>query len=507
MRRLLPLLCLVTALGAGLFLVACGDDTPTTAEVARAVAAGFPNPNASIMPVDVIENRGEPWGPYAGSEACKRCHEEEYGKWRKSFHSRTLYVARQGAIMGDFSGDAIFSDPEYPTIVEPFSYEDPNSGKLRYFMKVRWRRPDEGGPPPEERDTYGTGLLPELGEGHTFEIDFAFGNRKHQPYVGRTPDGQSWVMPVAWDENKTAWMYDGFRPYVHACAHCHVTGVKSSARPWHARQPSLPLTGGSFTRYNLPPSQEGWADGAVGCENCHGPGRAHIRSVEVMGEEAYRLARASGELDSTIWNARDATSDNLVEDNCGRCHNFFTESSHSWRPGPQGYETQPHTWPLEQTERNTGSQFYEDGSYMTPCKVIEMYRTSKMHASGVTCFDCHDPHGTDDWADLLLPVHNNELCLKCHGDEFPTPEAQSAHSKHPIGGAGNRCVECHMPRHLRFSNGVHTMSKQVYSHVFTIPTGEVNEGGPPASCNICHTDKDAAWTRREIKRLWGKKDD
>src|SRR3977135_4294431 len=39
--------------------------------------------------------------------------------------------------------------------------------------------------------------------------------------------------------------------------------------------------------------------------------------------------------------------------------------------------------------------------------------TSRMYERGVTCFTCHDVHGTENNADLRKPV--NTMCLQCHG--------------------------------------------------------------------------------------------
>jgi predicted CXXCH cytochrome family protein len=123
-----------------------------------------------------------------------------------------------------------------------------------------------------------------------------------------------------------------------------------------------------------------------------------------------------------------------------------------------------------------------------------------MFHEGIGCTVCHDPHGNDNWADLRLSIHDNALCLSCH-DEYETVEAQTAHSRHAPGSPGNLCVECHMPRHMIFTNGVEHMSDRIFSHEFGIPTGEGPAGAPPSSCVVCHTDQSESWTR-ETLRLW-----
>src|SRR5271167_4949553 len=63
--------------------------------------------------------------------------------------------------------------------------------------------------------------------------------------------------------------------------------------------------------------------------------------------------------------------------------------------------------------------------------------TSQMYTHGVSCFSCHDVHGTDNNADLVKPA--NVLCLQCHGPSSPNgPHAPSieAHTHHRNGSAG-----------------------------------------------------------------------
>ena len=67
--------------------------------------------------------------------------------------------------------------------------------------------------------------------------------------------------------------------------------------------------------------------------------------------------------------------------------------------------------------------------------------------SWLTCFSCHDVHGTANNADLRRPT--NEMCLQCHGPKSPNgPRAATIeqHTHHKAGSSGNECVGCHMPK-------------------------------------------------------------
>ena len=516
LRRSLARLCL---LAAGIVLAtpwigSCGqrgsqpteDRTSDTKARAREVFESFHQPDPERIPSALATNPGEPWGDYVGSEACKRCHEEDYAKWRLSFHSRTLYDATSKTVFGDFGGDVVFEDPEFEWVVKPRSRVDEETGRRRFFLHVRMRSRHEGGSENvHEADTYGMGL-PDFGPlGREFEVLYAFGNRRHQPYVVRADDGTHWVAPVYWNDEHGRWSYDGWRPYVQSCANCHVTGIRTSPEPYFEGQPALPGTQPAL--YNLPPEREQWAEGAVGCETCHGPGLPHIRAVEEIGVEAYRAGLADGTKQATIYDGKKASFDHQLHA-CGQCHNFFTESPCTWVPGPEGFRRDPLLNPLKPRRVSPhlpgidthDVQFWPDGSHMSPCTVITVYKTSPMYEAGVGCGECHDPHGTKHWADLILPSSDNSLCIRCH-EELASPEAQAAHSRHPAGGPGNRCVECHMPRTMAFSNGVEMMSAQVHNHQFSIPTGKRRMGGPPSACNICHDDRTHKWTR-EVLQQW-----
>ncbi len=510
-RPLLARLCLAGALLALLapWVMSCGEEASPpaplsdTAARARAVFASFHVPDPERIPSRLATNPGEPWGKFVGSEACKRCHEEDYDQWRGSFHSRTLYDATGDTVFGDFSGTKAFDASEKEWIVKPHSAADPKTGLTRFYMDIRVRTVLEGGTgEAAHRDTYGAGILPRMEGITTFEVIYAFGNRRHQPYVVRDQAGQHWIAPVYWNDVRKEWSYDGWRPYVSSCGNCHLTGIRTNDKPWYPTQARIPDT--FPPHYNRRPEEEQWAEGAVGCESCHGPGLDHIRAVESEGVDSYRRRLASGAKEPSIYDGKRGTFKQHL-DACGRCHNFFTESSCTWQPGPMGYARDANYRPSKPSRDSSpliagnAMNFYPDGSHMSPCTAIAVYKTSAMFRAGVGCGACHDPHGTDDWADLILPIHNNELCISCHLD-LESPAAQAAHSHHKAGGPGNLCVECHMARTMAFTNGQEMMGDKIHNHYFSIPTAVRRPGGPKSACNICHDDRSHAWSREWLAR-------
>jgi predicted CXXCH cytochrome family protein len=122
---------------------------------------------------------------------------------------------------------------------------------------------------------------------------------------------------------------------------------------------------------------------------------------------------------------------------------------------------------------------------------------SVMYNRGVTCFSCHDVHGTDNNADLIKPVSN--LCLTCHRPNSPSgPHAPTveAHTHHQAGSPGDECVSCHMPRIEQEIANVN-----VRSHTFRFITpGMTDRDKVPNPCVGCHTDRTNEWATAELRQ-------
>jgi predicted CXXCH cytochrome family protein len=490
-------------LAAAAFL-ACGEDEPKapaggapggatsaaaaetdTGATALATWKAFYRPGRDRVPHELATNPGTPWGDYVGSKACKECHPKDYADWRDSFHSRTLYDTHPGTVFGDFSGDfGTFDDPKHPSSVRPFTKDG------RFYMEVVRKR----------IGVAHTMEFPRVEDG-VFEVLYAFGNRRHQPYVGRSTDGRYWIMPVYWDDVKRTFSWDGWRPYVRNCASCHVTGIKTEDQPIGD---GMPIGMTQPRKFTPPAEREGWSEGAVGCEVCHGPGRVHVEKATAMGNDAYRAYLKDGGA-PTIYDPAKDTPEHRAQQ-CSSCHTFFSESSITFVPGPKGY---PHDPLYKVPKRGPTGAYYENGTEMSICSVERMLRHSKMGSKGVECRDCHDPHGNTHWAELTESAEDNTLCLKCHKADasgaFADAAAVARHARHKPDGPGILCVECHMPRDKRFSEGLVVMSAELHSHAMSIPTGyESERGGPPSACNMCHKDRDALWTRKTLE-AWRRK--
>jgi predicted CXXCH cytochrome family protein len=111
-----------------------------------------------------------------------------------------------------------------------------------------------------------------------------------------------------------------------------------------------------------------------------------------------------------------------------------------------------------------------------------------MYAAGVTCSDCHEPHGG------RLRAPGNALCAQCH---LPSRYDAPAHSFHSAG-AGTSCVACHMPE--RIYMGVDGRR----DHGFRVPRPDLSVRlGTPNACTDCHTDRSAQWADEQVGKWYG----
>ena len=107
-----------------------------------------------------------------------------------------------------------------------------------------------------------------------------------------------------------------------------------------------------------------------------------------------------------------------------------------------------------------------------------------MHAQGVTCADCHEPHS------LKLRAPGNAVCAQCH---LPAKFDTAQHTHHGEGTPGAACAACHMPTTTYM--GVDPR----HDHSLRIPRPDVSvKLGTPNACNNCHAKQNAQWAADAI---------
>jgi predicted CXXCH cytochrome family protein len=258
------------------------------------------------------------------------------------------------------------------------------------------------------------------------------------------------------------------------CAECHSTDLHknydAATKAYHT----------SFARID------------VGCQACHGPASQHLAWAEQHRDKPSTAIEAGLEVDLA---ARDAGPQ--IE-TCARCHSRRAAFWSDYRYGAPLMDTHLPSLleaPLYHPDGQILGEVYEYGSFLQ----------SRMHAKGVRCSDCHEPHT----AKVRAP--GNALCATCHNasgaharqsidtaglkhKDYDSP----AHHFHATGKPGSQCVDCHMPPRT------YMVIDPRRDHSLRIPRPDLSvKLGTPNACNSCHTDKPPAWAAERIVQWYG----
>jgi hypothetical protein len=209
----------------------------------------------------------------------------------------------------------------------------------------------------------------------------------------------------------------------------------------------------------------------IACEDCHGPGQAHVRAGgrngllianpgrHPFGDGANVCAKChedvtEGHKQTAHFQSRAAA--------CVDCHNVHKEGGMVFS-----------------TPNNT---FLDNQGYVQLCGECHERQTEEFLASThamsdvATCGACHNMHVDDTFT---APVADNQLCQQCHASFFLGLDSEEAvdihtgmfHPVDPAGSGASNCVECHMPpaRRTNQDDGPHDHT------LFTIPPAQSNE--------------------------------
>jgi predicted CXXCH cytochrome family protein len=401
---------------------------------------------------------------FVGSRACAGCHAREYAAWDSSQHREAMQVADENAVLGNFNG-ARFT---YAGITSTFSRR---GGKF----VVRTDGPD--------------------GKLHDYDLRYTFGVDPLQQYLIELPGARLQALSIAWDVKGKKWFHLQPKEHVNAadelhwtrpaqnwnymCADCHSTQLRKN---YDAAADRFATT---------------WSEISVGCEACHGPGSAHVawahasRDSKAYADASKGLAAHLDERQGVAWarNPASATATRSTPrasereiDVCAQCHARRGQFADGYTAGKaflDYYRPALLTWPLYYPDGQQRDEVYEWGSFLQ----------SRMYAAGVTCSDCHEPHGGTPRA------QGNALCTQCHAAEkFDA----SAHYRHRPGSAGAQCVSCHMP------TTVYMGVDPRHDHSLRVPRPDQSvQLGTPNACNACHANRDARWAAAQVKGWFG----
>ncbi|MFO1476627.1 MAG: ammonia-forming cytochrome c nitrite reductase subunit c552 [Verrucomicrobiota bacterium] len=407
---------------------------------------------------------------YAGSPSCRDCHEEAFELWEKSNHGlaeRNWDKTRDGRA---FNPSRTFSHGTQQTRL----------GLSNGIPQVT---------------AVGLQHQPE-----TFDVTRVIGNNPLQQFLVAFQGGRLQTLEASYDPRSNQWFNvygaEDRQPgewghwtgrgmnWNSECAACHNTRLLKNYE----------ATNDSYHTV--------MAEMSVGCEACHGPLRAHNEWQARFGK--------SGRKDPTVQRLPRSQ----VVEYCAFCHSRRGELDGDFWPGELFLDHCRLTIP-------DGSEvFYADGQVHEEDYEYAAFLGSRMHARGVTCLDCHNPHS----AKTILP--GNWLCMRCHNGSYTNAPviAPVAHSRHKVFGydtngvvqnvdlmsyhpdqiteTGGECVNCHMPQ------TTYMQRHRRHDHGFTIPDPLLTlQNGIPNACNRCHADKDAAWSLQYCTNWYGQKMD
>ena len=228
----------------------------------------------------------------------------------------------------------------------------------------------------------------------------------------------------------------------------------------------------------------------VGCERCHGPGSEHLDEPtrgNILNPARMDYVRAN--------------------DVCIQCHsqgqplmNPMEGRYYDWPVGYDVGEDLKDFWRLEEHELgHTSFTHFPEGTSHKNRMQGNDYAQSVMYWRGITCFDCHDTHGTEHPAQLRKPA--SEICFNCHGPGLrngPREGTLEAHTHHEADSTGSQCVACHMPQIARTIGDV-----SVRAHTFRFVTPAMTDRYEiPNACTSCHEheDESTAWATEEMRR-------
>jgi hypothetical protein len=311
---------------------------------------------------------------YIGSPSCAQCHPGEFAAYTRSGHAHTLRPAAQTPEARKLNGST-FDDPEH--------------------QGVRWKYMINDGH-----------LWTERHEGEQIErflIDYAFGSGRHATtfvtLTDRTPD-----RPTMIEHRLTKFTHKekpDITPGQGQASRSNSQRIGSSGRhyPTWATLKCFECHTTATSKRGPLVLDEATMIHNVGCERCHGPGRAHVlAAARDVDDAALAMPFGLGR-----WTAADEIR------LCGACHRLPEMGDHA----------------LIRPDNAVLVRFQPVGLMQSAC-----YAGSK---GTLSCTTCHDPHAKTSTDRSAYEA----VCLSCHKGP-----AQTACKVSPASG----CVSCHMPR-------------------------------------------------------------
>jgi tetratricopeptide (TPR) repeat protein len=408
--------------------------------------------NLNVLSSRLAGEEGSRSSAYSGTQSCRECHEKFYQLWAPSHHglamqpfTAKLFQAKLSAQDGSLS-----------------------IGNCEYWVEFDGKR----------------GWIRESGsEGNRrYPIVHAMGGKNVYYFLTSMDRGRLQVLPLAYDVKRKSW----FDTAASGIRHFH--DIEEDPIGWKDREYTFNTSCygchvSQFARnYDLKTDTYNsiWQEPGINCEACHGSAVEHIR----VCREAPK-GKHPEDLKIDVIRPPEY-SRKITSDACSICHAKATPLTVSYQPGDDFFDHFD-LGILDQLD------YYPDGRDLGENYTYTQWLMSPCAQSGqVDCLHCHTSSGRFRFA----ADSKNNACMPCHATKV---ENASAHSHHSDGSEGSLCISCHMPM-TEFAR----MRRSDHSMLPPAPAATIAYGSPNA-CNICHTDKDAAWADGWV-RQWRKRD-
>lgn len=410
---------------------------------------------------------------YAGAEACRDCHKEQYDLWKTSTHGLAGGTPDSVQIISNYDsilkyGDAIVT----PSFKNNYKFQVELSGgqKLNYNVDA----------------VVGGGHM--IGGGtQTYFSKFPDGTFKFLPFdyshtdstwFSQIKKNNTWI-PVQdelflaelseWPPHRILGTNDNFAN----CQNCHGSQIQVT---YNEKKKEFET---KFTSLR------------INCESCHGPGKRHI---ELMLPDSVAKSEEIG-----ILSFATASKDESLNI-CFQCHAVKDQVQKNYLSGD--LERLEEYFSLKMPIIAT-RPYLEDGrvrkfAYQQNHLFSDCYLNGSM-----TCVDCHSPHSNqyrDINGRILEGKFDNDQCLSCHPSKAKNPEE---HSYHKPDSTGNLCVTCHMPFLQSKNVGDHiTFGRS--DHTIPIPRPSFDTSiGIEDACFKCHRDKSIESLQKNVDDWYG----
>ncbi len=329
----------------------------------------------------------------AGKEACKSCHADIYQSYLQSGMGKSFSLPTSSDIIEDVEENSIVYDPYKDFYYHPYWEKD------RMFIK--------------EFRLQGEDTIYQRVEQVNYII--GSGNQTRSYLLNR--NGYVYEFPITWYVEKQLWdLSPGYdkgnnsrfsRPINEECLSCHTGSFQKIA--------------GSVNRYRE-------LSLGIDCENCHGPGAAHVERM------------STGKGDIALKGHAIINPSNLPLtaqfDVCLQCHLEGVQvfhppfkSARDFQIGMKLNEVMEVYLPQTQDIEEFGTASHAERLKQSRCFIAS--------EGTLTCTTCHDPHKSSA---SFTPLDYSLQCMNCHTSAIITEHNPV------IDSLPTDCISCHMPK-------------------------------------------------------------